>query len=55
VADYQSGARSIERKAKVMGFDRGRQFRRLAHAELIENLAKGYGLTEVQVRRIVGR
>jgi hypothetical protein len=40
VTDYRSGARSIERKAKVMGYDRGRQFRRLAHAALIENLAK---------------
>jgi hypothetical protein len=33
-ADYRAEVRSIERKAKVMGYDRGRQYRRLAHAAL---------------------
>jgi hypothetical protein len=55
IADYRSEARSIERKAKIMGYDRGRQYRRLAHAALLEKLAKAYGLTEMQVRRIVER
>jgi hypothetical protein len=55
LADYREAPRQIERKARVMGFDRGRRFRRGSYDALPARLAEAYGLSENQVRRIIGR
>jgi hypothetical protein len=51
--DYFSSKSSIERRAKGMGFDRGRSYIRTNLEKLINDLAETYNLTPTQVRRMV--
>jgi hypothetical protein len=55
LADYRSGTAAIERKAKGMGFDRGRKYKLTAYENLIEEIASNYNLTADQVRRMIRR
>jgi hypothetical protein len=55
LADYRNGAASIERRARGMGFDRGRKFRLEGAEKLIEEIAERYELSSTQVRAILGK
>jgi hypothetical protein len=55
LADYRTGSASIERKARGMGFDRGRKFRQEGAEKLIDEIAERYELNSIQVRAILGK
>jgi hypothetical protein len=55
ISDYRSGSSAIERKARGMGFDRGRKYKIEAYEKLLDEIGNTYNLTVDQVRRIVRR